>query len=211
MFRSRLEILALLQTPWTNASGDTESLSQLECHWDQKAKYTHPTSSSSKPCNSLIFPNVKQKLEWIINCPLLSRNPTNPPCFQLVFSPTCQVPPAAVKPGQSLQIPTYSKSDQLQWCQKQLCWCTQSWISVPSSRNITANPLCSSLLHYCTVPYSCFFFKPTWIGIFYVKLTHFPRATNKNTKIIFQDYWEYDSWQFMRLGSRLPKNNPKTY
>lgn len=105
MFRSRLEILALLQTQWTNASGNTQSLSQLEYHRNQKVKYIHPTSSSSKPCNSLTFPNVKQKLEWIIICPLLSRNPTNPPCFQLVSSPSCQVPPAAVKPGQGLQIP----------------------------------------------------------------------------------------------------------
>lgn len=94
---------------------------------------------------------------------------------------------------------------------KQLCWCTQNWISVPSSRNITANLLCFSLLHYCTVPYSSFFFKPTCIEILYVKLTHFPRATNKNIKIVFQDYWEYHGWQFMGLWSNFPKNNPKTY
>lgn len=138
------------------------------CHWNQKAKYPHPSSSSSKPCNPLIFPNVKQKLDWIINCPLLPRNPSNLPCFQLVLPPSCQVPPAAVKRGQSLQIPTHhtqqvrSASVML----KQLCWCPQNWISVPSSRNIPANLLCSSLLHYCTVPYSSFFFKPTCIGIF---------------------------------------------
>lgn len=104
MFRSRLKTSSLFQTYWTNASSKTESLSPLQYHWNQKSKYIHPTSSSSKLCNPLTFWNVKQILDWICNsprpppsCPLLSRNPIKPPCFHLIFPPSCQVPSAAAR------------------------------------------------------------------------------------------------------------------
>lgn len=96
----------------------------------------------------------------------------------------------------------------------QLCWFIPNWISVPSSRNITMSCCVFPPLHYCTVPYSSFFFKPVFFtAVIYVKLPHFPYNTNKKPKVAFQDYWEYYSyysWLFMGLGSH-PLKKPNIY